>query len=160
MTLLMLTLLSLLPLTFNDEREIRDLVARYVEAREKIDPAAVESLFTAEADQLVSSGEWRRGRAALVSGTMASSRRNSGHRTITIETIRHLTAEIAIVDGRYDLAAPPGTPAGVGPLVRKMWTTLLVQRTAAGWRIAAIRNMLPAPPAETRPADPGPKQPR
>ena len=141
---LLLTLLSLLPLNFNDEREIRALVARYVEAREKIDPAAVESLFTAEADQLVSSGEWRRGRAALVSGTMASSRRNSGHRSITIETIRFLTPEIAIVDGRYELAGTNGTET------RKMWSTLIVQRNGSEWRIAGIRNMLPATLTVTR----------
>lgn len=143
--LLILLLTLLIPATpIDDEREIRALVARYVEAREQSDAAAVESLFTPDADQLVSSGEWRRGRAALVTGAMASSRQNSGHRTITIETIRRLTPEIALVDGRYELAATSGSPA------RKMWTTLVVHRTPQGWRIAAIRNMLPAPPAERR----------
>jgi len=145
----MITILLLLTLFIptppvDDEREIRALVDRYVEAREQIDAAAVESIFTADADQLVSAGEWRRGRAALVAGTMASSRQNSGHRTIAIETIRRLTPEIALVDGRYELAATSNSPA------RKMWTTLIVQRTPQGWRIAAIRNMLPAPPAERR----------
>lgn len=127
-----------------DEKQIRELIARYVEAREKIDPSAVGQLFTPDADQLVSSGEWRRGRAALVEGTTASSRRNAGHRSITIETIRFLTPGIAIVDGRYELA---GTNGGE---TRKMWSTLIVRRTKAGWRIAAIRNMLPAAPTPTR----------
>jgi len=31
-----------------------------------------------------------------------------------------------------------------------MWTSLVILRTADGWRIAAIRNMLPAPPAPSR----------
>jgi len=45
------------------------VVAKYVDARERIDPKAVEPLFTSDADQLVSSGEWRRGREAVVRGT-------------------------------------------------------------------------------------------
>ena len=126
----------------SDETAIREVVARYVEAREKIDPKAVESLFTADADQLVSSGEWRKGREAVVQGTMASSRNNSGRRTITVESIRMLDSDVAIVDGRYELAGAGET--------RKMWTTLLMKRTEKGWRIAAIRNMLPAVPAPNR----------
>ena len=35
---------------------IHDLVRRYVAAREARDPKAIEALFTADADQLVSSG--------------------------------------------------------------------------------------------------------
>lgn len=121
-----------------DEPAIRDVVKRYVEAREKQDPAATEALFTEDADQLVSSGEWRKGRPEVVKGTMASSRSNSGHRTITVETVRFLTSDIAVADGRYELAGTGGAET------RRMWTTLILKRTAQGWRIAAIRNMLPA----------------
>ncbi|MFZ4984994.1 MAG: SgcJ/EcaC family oxidoreductase [Blastocatellia bacterium] len=144
MHLILMTLLTLLPSPANPaEQAIRLLISRYVEAREKIDPGAVEPLFTAEADQLVSSGEWRRGRPALVAGTTASSRRNPGHRSITIDRIRFLSSRIAIVDARYELAGQNGSAS------RKMWSTLIVQRSKQGWQIAAIRNMLPAPPAGT-----------
>ena len=51
----------------------------------------VGALFTSDADQLVSSGEWRRGRDELVKGTLASSQRTGGNRTITLETIRFPT---------------------------------------------------------------------
>ena len=140
MYLILMTLLALPPsIASRDEKAIRELIARYVEAREKIDLAVVESLFTPDADQLVSSGEWRRGRAALVAGTTASSRRAPGHRSITIENIRLLSPHIAIVDGRYELAGQNGAAS------RKMWSTLIVQRSKTGWKIAAIRNMLPAP---------------
>ncbi|MGE0100833.1 MAG: SgcJ/EcaC family oxidoreductase [Blastocatellales bacterium] len=121
-----------------DEAAIRGVVASYVDAREKIDPKAVEDLFTEDADQLVSSGEWRRGRPALVQGTMASSRNNSGRRTVTVETVRMISSDVAIADGRYEIApADGGEP-------RRMWSTFVMKRTAKGWRIAAIRNMLPA----------------
>jgi len=127
--------------TSSDEAAVRDVVARYVNAREHSDEKAIAALFTADADQLVSSGEWRKGRDAVVRGTLASSQSTGGTRTITVESVRFLGADVALADGRYDIA---GTASGE---TRHMWTTIIVHRTPAGWRITAIRNMLPAPPA-------------
>jgi uncharacterized protein (TIGR02246 family) len=118
-----------------DENAIREVVRKYVAARDTIDPQAIQALFTADADQLVSSGEWRKGRAEVVRGTVASSKKESGKRAITLETIRFLDRDVALADGRYDLGA------------RHMWSTFLFKRGAGGWKIAAIRNMLPAAPA-------------
>jgi uncharacterized protein (TIGR02246 family) len=127
-----------------DEAAIREVVSKYVDARERIDPKAVEELFTSDADQLVSSGEWRRGRDEVVRGTMASSSRTGGKRTITVESLRLLTPDVAIADGRYELTGL------AGGATRSMWTTLVLKRTEKGWRISAIRNMLPAAPAPGR----------
>ena len=128
----------------NDEDAVREIVSKYVDARERIDPKAVEALFTSDADQLVSSGEWRRGREAVVRGTMESSRSTGGRRSITVESVRFVGTEVAIADGRYELTGL----AGGG--TRQMWTTLVLKRTEIGWRIAAIRNMLPAAAAPGR----------
>jgi uncharacterized protein (TIGR02246 family) len=117
---------------------IRAAVQQYVDVREHADSQALERLFTEDADQLVSSGEWRKGRPAVVKGTIAVSQREAGKRTITIESIRFLAKTVAIVDGRYDLLDAAGNP------MRKMWTCILVTREHSGWHIAAIRNMLPA----------------
>src|SRR5262245_20217994 len=92
----------------NDEAAIRELVSKYVDARERIDPKAVEELFTSDADQLVSSGEWRKGRDAVVRGTMASSSNTGGKRTITVESVRLVTPDVAIADGRYELKGIDG----------------------------------------------------
>jgi len=127
-----------------DEAAIKDVVARYVDARDHNDAKATEALFTADADQLVSSGEWRKGLDAVVRGTMASSEASGGKRTITVETVRFLTPDAALADGRYEIAGL----AGAAP--RRMWSTFLITRTRDGWRIAAIRNMLPAPPAPAK----------
>jgi uncharacterized protein (TIGR02246 family) len=124
-----------------DEAAIKDVVARYVDARDRKDAKATEALFTADADQLVSSGEWRKGRDAVVRGTLASSEASGGKRTITVETVRFVTPDAALADGRYEIAGLAGAPP------RRMWSTFLIARTPGGWRIAAIRNMLPAPPA-------------
>jgi uncharacterized protein (TIGR02246 family) len=125
-----------------EESAVRALAARYMDARDKQDAHAIEALFTPDADQLVSSGEWRKGRPEIVKGTMASSQSNRGARTIAVESVRFLAAGVAIAEGRYDLADASGGET------RHMWTSIVAVKTADGWKIAAIRNMLPAPPAK------------
>jgi hypothetical protein len=49
---------------------------------------------------------------------------------------------VAVADGRYEITA--------GTNVRRMWTTIILERDKGAWRIAAIRNMVPA----TSPAPP------
>jgi uncharacterized protein (TIGR02246 family) len=123
-----------------DAQAVRDVVARYVAAREARDPAAVAALFTDDADQLVSSGEWRLGRDKVVEGSLASTERTGGKREIAIERVRFVSDDVAIADGRY-------TIAGLETGDRRMWSTFVMVKVAAGWKIAAIRNMLPAAPA-------------
>jgi uncharacterized protein (TIGR02246 family) len=123
-----------------DDAAVRALVDAYSAAREKGDAAALTALFTADADQLVSSGEWRKGREAVVKGSLASSQQTQGKRTFTIETVRMVAANVAFVDSRYDIAQADGT-------TRRMWAAWLLVKDGAAWKIAGIRNMLPAPPA-------------
>lgn len=122
----------------DEEALVRKLVDRYSAAREGEDTAALETLFTEHADQLVSSGEWRRGRAALVQGMIASSRNNPGNRTITVETVTFIHDGVAVANARYEIAGDANRPA------RRMWSTFVCVRGEGGWHIAAIRNMLPA----------------
>ncbi len=123
------------------EQAVREVIGKYVAARERSDEKALAALFVNDADQLVSSGEWRKGRTAVVRGALASSQSTGGTRTITVESVRFLSADIALADGRYEIA---GT---VGGETRHMWTCFVLKLTPEGWRISAIRNMLPAPPA-------------
>ncbi len=136
----------------DDEAAVREVVSRYVEARDRGAAKAIEALFTADADQLTSSGEWRRGRDEIVRGTLASSKANPGARTITIETVRFPAPGVAMADGRYEIAGSSstgaeGTAAAGQAAPRRMWTSFLMVRMQNTWRIAAIRNMLPAAPA-------------
>ncbi len=142
--LIALSLLAATPAvaqTAADEAAIRALVRSYVDARQLRSEEAVGALFTEDADQHTTTGEWRRGRAGIVPGTMRSSAANPGSRAITVETVRFLTPDAAIADGPYVITGP-------GTQVRRMWATLVVTRQADGWRIAAIRNAMPtgAPP--------------
>lgn len=127
-----------------DEAAIRQVVHKYLDAREHRDAKAVAEVFTADADQLVSTGEWRRGREALVRGTLASSESTGGQRTITIQTIRLLAPSVALADGPYELTGLAGGTS------RSMWTTFVLTRGSDGWRIAAIRNMRPATPVSAK----------
>jgi len=127
-----------------DEAAVRTVVAAYEAARDRRDPQAIEALFSADADQYTTAGEWRRGRAAIVAGTARSSAQNPGARRIRVEAVRFVTADVAIADGPYEIVAA----GGAAP--REMWTSIVTVRQADGWRIAAIRNMRPATPATPR----------
>jgi uncharacterized protein (TIGR02246 family) len=115
----------------SEEAAVRAVVAKYVEARQAKDPAAIGALFTDDADQHNSAGEWRRGREAIVTGTLASSQRNSGSRSITLKAVRFPAPGLAIADGEY----------GIGD--ERLWTTLVLVRQSDTWRISAIRNAAP-----------------
>ena len=125
-----------------DEAAIKEVVRKYVDARDRRDPKLLEALFTPDADQLVTTGEWRQGRENVVKGGLASSQANPGSREIAIETVRFVAPDVAIADGRYEIA---GT-GGAAP--RKMRTTfVLTRRGPSGpWLITAIRNMAPTEP--------------
>ena len=56
----------------------------------------------------------------------------TGKRTIAVSSIRHLGPGVAIADGPYEIGE------------RKMWTCFVVVKSGGEWKIAAIRNMLPA----------------
>ena len=91
-----------------DATAVRAVVARYVEARERRDATALAALFTDDADQLVSTGEWRRGREAVVAGGLASSARSGGVRTIEIETVHFVAADVAVALRDCRRACPCG----------------------------------------------------
>jgi uncharacterized protein (TIGR02246 family) len=120
-----------------DEQNVRAVVDGYVGARERRDGAAIAALFTDDADQFTTGGEWRRGLDAVVRGALASSERTAGTRRVTIRAVRFLGRDVAIADGAYEII---GTGDGA---TRRMWTTFVVTRRAGGWRIAAIRNASP-----------------
>jgi uncharacterized protein (TIGR02246 family) len=113
-----------------EEAAVRGVVAAYVDARQKRDPAAIGALFTADADQVNSAGEWRRGRDGIVKGTLESSQRNPASRRITIKAVRFPSTNVAVADGDYQIGD------------RMMWTTFTMVRLPEGWKITAIRNAL------------------
>lgn len=122
---------------YDEEKEsIVKLIDQYAQAREKQDTATLHEILTKDIDQLVSSGEWRRGMEGATQGMMRSSNSNPGERSLDVDNIRFLTLETAIVDARYEIKNTDGS-------TRKMWSTFIVVHGGDRWRITAIRNMLP-----------------
>ena len=119
------------------QKVIASLIDQYAEAREKSDTILLKSILTADVDQLVSTGEWRKGIGSAVQGMLKSSGNSPGARTLHVESIRMLSPTSAIVDCRYEIQNPGG-------IVRKMWSTFIVTAEKEIWKICAIRNMLPA----------------
>jgi hypothetical protein len=62
-----------------------------------------------------------------------------GTRTLTAEKVRLLTTGSAVVDCRYTIQNANGS-------LRQMWSSFIVVAKIIAWKIAAIRNMLPAQP--------------
>lgn len=116
---------------------IYTLIDTYSLARETQDTVLLTSILTADVDQLVSSGEWRTGLGQAIEGMQRSSAGNPGSRTLTVERIRFLEPDIALADARYVIKNNRGE-------ARKMWSTFVVVMQQDKWKIAAIRNMLPA----------------
>ncbi|MDF9798503.1 uncharacterized protein (TIGR02246 family) [Catalinimonas alkaloidigena] len=142
--LLLLNVLMIIPAIAQDstmydkeKQNIKALIDQYAQAREKQDTTLLNEILTKDIDQLVSSGEWRRGKEEARQGMMRSSSSNPGERTLAVEQIRFLSLETAIADARYEIRNTDGS-------VRKMWSTFVVVHGGDRWRIAAIRNMLPA----------------
>jgi uncharacterized protein (TIGR02246 family) len=121
------------------EKAIYALIDDYARARETKDTVLLNKILAPEIDQLVSSGTWRIGKKESLDGMMRSSSSNPGKRMLTVDKIRFLDSEYAIVDCRYEIQNPDGT-------ARKMWSTFIVVLIEKYWKITAIRNMLPTRP--------------
>lgn len=117
--------------------QINAVIESYSTAREGRDTTLLKKILTPDVDQLVSSGEWRTGIASAVQGMLASSAAAPGTRTLTVDKLRLIATGVAIVDCRYEIRNSNGT-------TRKMWSSFVVRLYNGEWRIAAIRNMLPA----------------
>ena len=123
--------------TDQQRKEISSLIDKYSEAREKRDTILLKSILTSDVDQLVSTGEWRNGIDASVKGMLNSSASSPGTRTLTVEKLRMLGSDNAIVDCRYEIQ-------NAGATTRRMWSTFIVVLRQKTWKIGAIRNMLPS----------------
>ena len=122
--------------TDKQKKDIIALIDKYSLARENRDTVLLKAILTSDVDQLVSTGEWRNGVQSSVKGMLRSSASTPGTRTLAVEKIRLVSSSSAIVDCRYEIKNDDGSR-------RKMWSTFVVVSEKGGWKISAIRNMLP-----------------
>ena len=120
-----------------EETAISNLIAQYMATRAQNNEQELLALLTEDVDQLTTSGLLRSGRNGVSSGALASSQNNSGRRSITVETIRFIRTDVAIVSGRYDIVDRNTSPDS------HYLTSIVVVMEDQRWLISAIRNMQP-----------------
>jgi len=124
-----------------DESAIKAVVKAFIDTREANDRAGLTALLTEDVDQRQASGNLRSGRGAVVSGSLETTQSTGGRRTITVDSLRFLGPDVALVDGRYDsIGRSDGTD-------QRLITAIVLRREGTAWKISAIRNMLPTAPA-------------
>ncbi|WP_212635252.1 SgcJ/EcaC family oxidoreductase [Pseudozobellia thermophila] len=119
-----------------EEKPLYHLIEQYAEARDTKDTALLDRILTKDIDQLVSTGEWRRGLKTAKQGMMRSSTTNPGDRTLTVRNTRFLGPTTALIDARYTIKNRDGS-------LRNMWSTFVAVKENGNWKISAIRNMKP-----------------
>ncbi len=130
-----------------DAAAIRLVVQQQDDARNRGDWKAFGELFTQDAEQLTSAGQWRRGRGDIEKGvaqTMATTYK-SGKYATKVETVRMLAPTVAVVDGAFEITniASGGS--------RRGHTTHVLVKSGDRWLIAASRSMVPTPVGSTAP---------
>jgi uncharacterized protein (TIGR02246 family) len=121
-----------------DEKAIKAVIQEFLDARAANDPKRVSAVLTADADQQQTSGERRRGRDAVVKGSLSTQQSSGGKRTIAVDSIRFIAADVALADGRYDsVGRADGSDL-------HMLTSIVLRHEGGAWKIAAIRNMRPS----------------
>ena len=138
---LIIPVLAQTPKTGADDAAIRRVVQQQDETRNRGDWKAMGELFTQDAEQYTSAGEWRRGRAQIekaVAQIMATTYKGAKY-TTKVDTVKTLTPTVAIVDGAFEISNIGGTGSRTGH------STYVLVKDADRWRIAAVRSMVPTP---------------
>jgi uncharacterized protein (TIGR02246 family) len=130
-----------------DAAAIRRVVQQHDEARNRSDWKALGDLFTDDAEQLTSTGEWRRGRAEIEKGVaQATTTAYKGSKyTTTVERLRMVAPNVALADGAFEIANIGGGGSRRGHM------TYVLVKSGDRWRIAASRSMVPTPVGATPP---------
>ena len=92
------------------------------------------------------SAPWLDAQVPAPAPAQPSNIREQDSAAIRVETVRFITADVAIADGPYEIVAEGADAAAT----RRMWTSFVLVQQSAGWRIAAIRNMRPTAAAPPR----------
>ena len=120
-----------------DDKAIKAVIQEFLDARDANDPKRLSAVLTTDADQQQTSGERRSGRDAVIKGSLSTQQSTGGKRTIVVDSIHFIAADVALADGRYDsVGRADGSDL-------HMLTSIVLRREGGAWKIATIRNMLP-----------------
>jgi uncharacterized protein (TIGR02246 family) len=129
-----------------EEAAVKKLVQEWDAVRNNGDWKAFAQFYTPEATSLSSDGTWRKNRQEIEKGATdvwTSTYKGAKYRT-TVESVRSLAPNVTVADARFEISNISGGGS------RKGRTTLLLVKSDRGWRIAAVRHMVPVPAGAAR----------
>ena len=116
-----------------DESAIRDLFAQNAAAINQRNPAAAAATYTPDGDIWVANGPHVTGVAELREHFERAHPSPDEELEIRVDSIRFLSADVALVESSSTSTLPTGATAGLA--------TLILVRNDSGWKIAVARVM-------------------
>ncbi len=131
-------------LTKSERVELESIVGRLEAAWKAMDGSAFAMPFAEDADFVNIRGEHFRGRPAIAAGHTAIFRTIYTGSTVqlTIETVRLLRMDVALMHVQSVLDVPQGPLAGR----HRACFSMVLTKEANGWEIAGFHNTLQDPP--------------
>jgi uncharacterized protein (TIGR02246 family) len=128
------------PLT--DDSAVRDVAARFVSAWNRHTMAELADIFTPDADFVNVIGMRMRGAGQVVQVHEALHESRMLGTTLASDdlTVRYLSPSVAVVHDTWTLTGDPGAPGWTIGDQRRGILVHVMQKTSAGWRIAASQN--------------------
>ena len=129
-----------------NEATIRKLYAEYTAAWNRHDPKAMASFWMLDGDYMEPDGRHPKGQAEVEKLFTQEQQTVFKESTIslTIETVWFINADVAMVDGKYDLSGVRDLEGKQLP-TRSGHLTAVLMREDGTWKVAAGRAMIPIP---------------
>ncbi|PYU35741.1 MAG: hypothetical protein DMG31_03240 [Acidobacteria bacterium] len=128
-----------------DEAAIRQIVADAIRRLNQGDLIAIREFWDENADYVGIGGEFIHGRPAMEAFFAQLLKAGFGTETGTIEQVRFLASDLAIVDGSWTVTAARGGDGKPLPPIRGRGCEI-VQKKRGRWRFVATREMSPRNP--------------
>ena len=125
----------------SDEDAIRHMVTEAVSRLNRNDARAIRELWDENADYVSVGGKLIRGRQAMEDFFAAMLKEGGGTQTATIEQVRFITPDLAIVDGSWTITGALDANGRPLPPIEGRGLEI-VQKKQSRWRFVATREMV------------------